>query len=76
MRTPNEKAIKDLIEKARREYPVGTRIELIDMDDPQAPPAHTKGTVKGVDDMANILVNWDSGSSLSVVYGVDVIRKL
>lgn len=67
---------KDIIERVRREYPKGTRIELIAMDDPQAPPIHTKGTVKGVDDMANILVHWDNGSSLNVIYNVDIIKKL
>ena len=46
------------------------------MDDFQAPPIGTKGTVRGVDDMGNILVNWDNGSSLNVVYDIDVIRKI
>lgn len=45
----------------------GDRIELISMDDIQAPPAGTKGTVIGVDDMGQIMVSWDNGSSLSVI---------
>lgn len=65
---------KDLIESLRQRYPVGTRIELVQMDDVQAPPKGTKGTVIGVDDIANILVHWDSGSSLNLVYGVDSCR--
>jgi len=46
------------------------------MDDMQAPPIGTKGTVTGVDDTASILVNWDNGSHLNVVYGEDKCRKI
>ena len=46
------------------------------MDDVQAPPIGTKGTVRGVDDTASIMVRWDNGSGLNVVYGVDICRKL
>ena len=60
----------------RRDYPAGTRIELIEMSDFQAPPVGTKGTVLGVDEMGDLLVSWDTGSSLKVVYGVDRCRKL
>jgi len=68
----NEKLLTQL----RETYPVGTRVELVRMDDVQAPPIGTKGTVYGVDDTGSILVNWDNGSGLNVVYGVDVCRKL
>lgn len=60
----------------RKEYPVGTRVVLIKMDDIQAPPIGTKGTVKGVDDIGSIMVAWDNGSSLNVVYGEDIVRKV
>ena len=46
------------------------------MDDIQAPPIGTEGTVKGVDDIGNILVTWDNGSSLNVVYKEDIVKKL
>ncbi|MDY4509062.1 MAG: DUF4314 domain-containing protein, partial [Candidatus Faecousia sp.] len=49
---------KDVVEVLRRQYPVGTRVELVRMDDPQAPPIGTKGTVKGVDDIGSIMVAW------------------
>ena len=62
------------IELLRKEYPPGTRIELVRMDDLQAPKPGTKGTVNGVDDAGSILVSWDNGSSLSVIYGVDSIK--
>lgn len=72
MRFPNRK----IVELVRKEYPVGTRVELLKMDDVQAPPIGTKGTVTGVDDTASILVRWDNGSGLNVVYGEDSCRKL
>ena len=58
---------REIVEKVRKQYPVGTRVELIRMDDVQAPPVGTKGTVRGVDDIANILINWDNGSRLNSV---------
>lgn len=67
---------KSTADRVRKEYPPGTRIELIKMDDPQAPPAGTKGTVRGVDDTASLLVVWDNGSMLNVVYGEDVVKKV
>ena len=62
------------VERIRRMYPIGTRIELEYMEDRQAPPIGTKGTVRGVDDIGSILVSWDNGSSLNVIYGEDEIR--
>ena len=46
---------REIVERVRREYPTGTRVELIRMDDPQAPPTGTRGTVAGVDDTASIM---------------------
>ena len=46
------------------------------MDDPQAPPLGTEGTVTGVDDMGSLLVEWDNGSHLNVIHGVDEVQKL
>ena len=65
-----------VIEALRKEFPKGTRVELVQMDDPQAPPIGTKGTVRGVDDMGSIMVRWDTGSGLSVAYGEDICRKI
>lgn len=67
---------KETIENLRRQYPIGSRVGLVKMDDPQAPPIGTKGTVRGVDDTGSILVNWDSGGSLNVLFGVDEVRKI
>ena len=45
------------------------------MDDPQAPPVGTKGTVRGVDDIGSIMVAWDNGCGLNVAYGEDICRR-
>lgn len=67
---------KETVERVRSQYPVGTKVELVRMDDVQAPPIGTKGTVWGVDDTASIMVHWDNGSGLHVVYGEDKCRKI
>lgn len=67
---------KQIVEKIKTEYPTGTRVELVKMDDIQAPPIGTKGTVIGVDDIGSIMVAWDNGSGLNVVYGEDFCKKI
>ena len=67
---------REIVERVRREYPAGTRVELVRMDDSQAPPVGTKGCVKGVDDTGSLLMCWDNGSGLNVVYGEDIVRKV
>lgn len=67
---------RDEVNRLREMYPKGTRVELLEMNDPQAPPIGTKGTVRYVDDAAGICISWDNGSSLSAIHGVDRIRKI
>ena len=67
---------KETVERIRKEYPTDSLVELVQMDDPQAPPVGTNGTVRGVDDIGSIMVAWDNGSGLSVAYGEDSCRKL
>ncbi len=71
MRFPN----RTIVENIRKNYPAGCRVELVRMDDCQAPPIGTKGTVLGVDDTGSIMVRWDNGSGLNVVYGEDFCRR-
>lgn len=72
MKFPN----KAVVESLRSQYPAGTRVEFVQMDDAQVPPVGTLGTVWGVDDTGSIMVHWDNGSGLNVVYGIDVCRKV
>ena len=73
----NEFPEEKVVNRLRRMYPAGTRVVLEKMEDP-----YTKlkpgdgGTVLYVDDAAGIHINWDNGSCLSAIYGVDKIRKL
>ena len=67
---------KEVVERIRKEFPSGTRVELLRMDDPQAPPIGTQGTVLGVDDIGSIMVAWDNGSGLSVAFGEDLCRMV
>ena len=67
---------KEALQALRECFPKGTRVELVQMDDPQAPPIGTKGTVRGVDDIGSILVSWDNGCGLNVAYGEDICRKV
>ena len=67
---------RETVERVRRQYPAGTRVELVRMDDRFAPPPGTQGTVLGVDDTGSLLMRWDNGSGLNVVYGEDIVRKI
>ena len=60
----------DVLE-TRSRYRVGSRVVLVFINDAQAPPVGTKGTVNYVDDIGTIHVNWDNGSTLGVVFGED-----
>lgn len=46
------------------------------MDDVTVPPVGTKGTVTGIDDTGSIMIDWDNGSGLNRLYGIDRVRKL
>jgi len=67
---------RETVDRLRRTYPKGTRVVLDEMDDRQAPPVGTKGTVICVDDIGSIMVRWDNGCGLSIAYGVDRCHKI
>ena len=72
MRFPN----KETVERIRRMYPAGTRVKLLEMDDQHAPTVGTLGTVLGVDDTASLIMRWDNGSGLNVIWQQDRVRKV
>ena len=47
---------RSAVERIRAQYKAGARVELIEMDDPQAPPAGTRGTVIAVDDIGRLSI--------------------
>lgn len=67
---------KEIIEKLKEIYPVGARVKLIKMEDVQAPPSGTLGTIYGVDAIGSVLVKWDNGSTLNVIFSEDIIEKI
>ena len=70
---PDENTIK----RIRDQYPIGCRVELVEMDDPYSRlKPGDRGTVRHVDDIGTVFVKWDSGSGLGIAYGVDRVRKL
>ena len=65
----NIQFVKDL-------YPAGTRVKLVEMNDIQAPPIGTLGTVMYVDDIGTIHIKWDNGSTLGAAYPEDRVSKI
>jgi len=70
---PNQEQLARL----RQNYPEGTRVKLVSMDDP-----HTnlkpgdRGFVTKVDDIGTVHIQWDNGSTLGAAYGADQIITL
>ncbi|MDL2317721.1 DUF4314 domain-containing protein [Eubacteriales bacterium OttesenSCG-928-A19] len=68
---------RDTIKALRSTYPEGTRIALVEMSDPYAKLAPgDQGTVAFVDDAGGVHIQWDCGSTLAAIHGVDRIRKI
>lgn len=60
----------------KENFPKGTLVRLQRMDDDYAPPVGTLGRVTHVDDTGSIHVKWANGSTLAVLYGVDLCVKV
>ena len=65
---------REQIVALRQKYPKGTMVQLLSMEDAQAPPPGTLGEVQGVDDAGQILMHWRTGSSLNLIPDVDAFR--
>ena len=68
--------MKEKIKFLKEQYPTGTRVKLLEMDDVSAPPIGTLGTVRYVDDIGTIHINWDNGSTLGAAYPDDKVMKI
>ena len=60
----------------RKMYPVGCKVELHFMDDVQAPPSGTVGEVIFVDDIGQIHVKWETGSTLALNIKLDSFSRI
>ena len=67
---------REFVKQAKAYYKPDSRIELISMDDPQAPPAGTLGTVTHVDDFGDIHMRWDNGSLLALLPDKDEFKVI
>ena len=68
---------REIVERLRRQYPAGCRVELVSMDGPYARlKPGDQGTVVAVDDIGTVHIDWDNGSGLGAAYGADVIRRI
>ena len=65
---------RETVERVRAQYPPGTKVKLVRMEDGHAPQIGTTGVVKAVDDTASLIVAWSDGSGLNVIFGVDEVR--
>ncbi|MBR4060097.1 MAG: DUF4314 domain-containing protein [Lachnospiraceae bacterium] len=59
------------VEGIKKQYPKGTKIRLCEMEGETTVPPGTKGTVTKVDDIGQIHVKWENGSSLAINTEVD-----
>ena len=50
---------------------IGKRIRINHMDDMLHVPDGTEGIITGIDDIGQIQVKWDNGSTLSVIEEID-----
>ena len=73
MQFPN----KAYLEQLRKQYPKGTKIQLISMRDEKYPilPG-TIGEVTHIDDMGSIHMKWQNGSSLALIPEVDSFKAV
>ncbi len=62
---------EEKVEALRKQYPAGTRVKLEHMNDPFPVESGTGGTVRFVDDLGSVGVEWDDGRSLSLIPGED-----
>ena len=67
---------REMVKNIKELYPAGCRVQLDSMDDVQAPPKGTRGTVIAVDSIGTIHVEWENGSSLGVVFGHDRCHRI
>lgn len=54
------------VEKTRKMYPQGTKVKLIRMEGEPQMPMNLIGEVTFVDDVGQIHVNWENGSTLAL----------
>ncbi|MFI3327355.1 MAG: DUF4314 domain-containing protein [Clostridia bacterium] len=63
---------REQVDRIKEQFPVGTVVELKEMQDPYNPvPSGTRGVITGVDDGGSLLMKWSNGRTLSLIVGED-----
>lgn len=66
------------VAQIKEEYPVGSKLRLLHMEDMQAVSSGTNGIIDFIDDQGQLHMKWENGSSLALIPGEDqfeVIQK-
>lgn len=73
----NSEKRNKILKELKKQYPIGAKVELVSMKDSYVNlPNGLKGKVIGIDDAGTIHVQWENGSSLGVLYGIDKVKKI
>lgn len=68
---------KECVKAMREAFPKDATVELIYMNDLFSTlPCGLKGQVVRVDDIGNIHMHWENGSSLSVAWNDDIVKNV
>ena len=68
--------MNDKVERIKATYPQGTKIKLICMEGEPQMPAGLVGEVTFVDDMGQLHMKWENGSSLAINYDHDAYETI
>ena len=66
---------KEFVDSLKARYPAGTRVVVEFMCDVRPVEPGTRGTVRIVDDMGTVHVDWDNGRRLGLIPGEDVFYE-
>ena len=65
------------LEQLRKKYPVGTKLQLISMQNEKYPVLPgTVGEVTHIDDAGSIHMRWENGSSLALIPEIDSFQTV
>ena len=68
---------KSYLEQLRRQYPKGTKLQLLSMRNEKYPVLPgTVGEVTHIDDAGSIHMRWENGSSLALIPEIDSFQTV
>lgn len=73
---PIKKPQQDEVKQLKDKYKKGQRVRLIRMDYEEPVNSGTLGIIFGIDDLGQIIVEWDCGSELALIPELDEFEIL